>query len=259
MARQLHNAVLPRRTMAARLLALPRSLAWAAGALAATLGFGTIGLAVALFLRPHYRYHLFVRWSFFIIWWARVTCGIRWVVEGEDHIPRQPCIIMCKHQSAWETLAMQFWFTPQTWVLKKELTRIPFIGWALSLLSPIAIDRSARKRAMEQMLEQGMQRLQDGYWVIVFPEGTRVPAGTTGRYQRGGAVLASEANRPILPIAHNAGEFWPRNSFLKYPGTVHVRMGPVIEPAGRDPELVLAEVKAWIEVNTRAISEADRS
>ncbi len=238
----------------AKIRALPGSIAWAVGASLATLLFGTIGLAIAFVLPYRRRYQLFIQWSFFILWLARVTCGIRYEVTGLENIPERPCVVMCKHQSAWETLATQYWLNPQTWVLKRELMKIPLIGWALGLLAPIAIDRSARKQAMQQMLEQGRQRLAERRWIIIYPEGTRVAAGRCGRYRRGGAVLAAETGTPILPIAHNAGEFWPRNSFLKYPGTVQVRIGELIEPGGRDADTLLKVTKAWIEENTRAVS-----
>ncbi|MCC5813069.1 MAG: 1-acyl-sn-glycerol-3-phosphate acyltransferase [Ectothiorhodospiraceae bacterium] len=200
------------------------------------------------------RYWFFTQWSFFLLWLARVVCGIRYTVEGTENVPTEPCIVMCKHQSAWETLATQYWFNPQTWVLKKELISLPMIGWALRLLNPIAIDRGARKEAVQQMLEQGVERLKGGRWIIIFPEGTRVPAGQTGRYRRGGAILSVETGTPIIPVAHNAGEMWPRNSFLKYPGEVKVRIGPPILPGDRDGEAVLAEVKHWIETNAREVS-----
>ncbi|MCC5858878.1 MAG: 1-acyl-sn-glycerol-3-phosphate acyltransferase [Ectothiorhodospiraceae bacterium] len=242
------------RSVGQKLLALPGSVLWALGALLATLLFGTIGILVAMFLPYRGRYWLFIRWSFFLLWWARICCGIHHQVEGTEHIPDRACIVMCKHQSAWETLATQYWFHPQTWVLKRELMKIPLIGWALGMLQPIAIDRSARKKAMEQMLEQGRERIREGRWIIIFPEGTRIPAGRAGRYRPGGAILSADTGVPIIPVAHNAGECWPRNSFLKYPGRIRVRIGPAIDPKGRDADVILDEVRDWIETNTRAIS-----
>lgn len=243
------------RSLTERLLALPGSILWSTGALAATLLFGTVGVLLALLLPYRARYWLFTQWSFFLLWLARVCCGIRCTVAGVENIPERPCIVMCKHQSAWETLATQYWFHPQTWVLKQELMRIPLIGWALGMLHPIAIDRKARKKAVEQMREQGVERIREGRWVIVFPEGTRIPAGRTGHYKAGGAILSVETGTPIVPVAHNAGECWPRNSFLKYPGLIQVRIGKPIFPAGRDADSVLAEVRDWIESNTRAVSQ----
>lgn len=248
------RAPLVERGCAERLRALPRSVAWTFGALAVTIPFGTLGIVFAMILPYRWRYWFFIQWSYCILWWTRVSCGIRVHVEGEGHIPATPCIVMCKHQSAWETLAMQYWFNPQTWVLKQELLRVPMVGWALSMLAPIAIDRRARKEAMQQMLDQGRARLRDGRWVIVFPEGTRIPAGRSGQYRRGGAVLAVATGMPVVPVAHNAGEVWPRNSFLKYPGTIHVRIGAPMVPGEEDADAFLERVREWIETNTRAIS-----
>lgn len=244
------------RSRGERLRALPRSLLWTAGVFIITLPVGTLGLVVATCLPYRYRYWYFVRsWSYSILWWTRVVCGIRYQVEGEENIPKSPCIVMCKHQSAWETMATQYWFNPQTWVLKKELLRMPLIGWALSLLSPIAIDRNEGKAAMQQLLEQGRERIREGRWVIIFPEGTRIPAGRCGKYRRGGAVLSWETGTPVVPVAHNAGELWPRNSFLKYPGVIRVRIGPPMMPDDSTPGAYLSRIRAWIETNTREISQ----
>ncbi len=253
-SRSTSSNIARQRPLIQRVLAWPRSILWFLGALAATLVFGTAGVLLAMLLPYRSRYWFFTQWSFFLLWLARVICGIRYTVEGKEHLPSTPCIVMCKHQSAWETLATQYWFSPQTWVLKKELIKLPMIGWALRMLDPIAIDRSARKEAVDQMMEQGIVRLREGRWIIIFPEGTRVPAGQTGRYRRGGAILSVATGVPIIPVAHNAGEMWPRNSFLKYPGEVKVRIGPPIVPGERDVETVLAEVKLWIETNTRDVS-----
>ena len=242
-----------------KLRAVPGSVCWAIGALGATALFGSLGIVISWFVPYRVRYAIFSRWSLFLVWWARVCCGIRWEVEGLEHKPSKPCVVLAKHQSAWETLALQAWFAPQTWVLKQELTRIPLIGWAIRMLQPIAIDRQERKEAMQQMLEQGERRLRDGIWVVVYPEGTRVPPGRSGRYQRGGAVLAAETGAAMILVAHNAGECWPKNSFLKYPGTIRVRISRPVETRGRDVEGLLKEAKDWIESNTRAVSSSYES
>lgn len=243
------------RSSAEKLRALPRSLLWIVGAVALTLPFGTIGLVIAMCLPYRQRYWFFVRWSYGILWWTRVACGIRYEIEGTGNIPETPCVVMCKHQSAWETMATQYWFNPQTWVLKKELLKLPMVGWALGMLSPIAIDRSARKEAMQQMLEQGRDRLRNGRWVIVFPEGTRIPAGRSGHYRRGGAVLSWETGAPVVPVAHNAGELWPRNSFLKYPGIIRVRIGLPMTPNDDSADAYLERIREWIEANARELSQ----
>jgi 1-acyl-sn-glycerol-3-phosphate acyltransferase len=160
-------------------------------------------------------------------------------------------VILAKHQSAWETIAFQQIFPPQTWVLKRELLWIPLFGWALALLRPIAIDRGAGRVAIEQVIEQGRERLQSGIWVVVFPEGTRVAPGTRRRYGIGGAALAAASGYPVVPVAHNAGSFWPRRGFRKRPGMIRVVIGPVIDSHGKTAEEIRRQAEEWIE-NTMA-------
>ncbi|HLS87465.1 MAG TPA: lysophospholipid acyltransferase family protein, partial [Burkholderiales bacterium] len=156
-------------------------------------------------------------------------------------------VILSKHQSAWETLAFQLFFPPQVHVLKRELLWIPFFGWGLALMSPIAIDRARGVAALRQIARRGRKRLAQGFWVVVFPEGTRVPPGERRPYQLGGAWLAADSGAPVVPVAHNAGLFWPRNAFVKRPGTVTVRIGPTIDPAGRDAQTINRLAEEWIE------------
>ena len=156
-------------------------------------------------------------------------------------------MILSQHQSAWETLAYQEIFPPQVLVLKRELLWIPFFGWGLALMSPIAIDRARGTAALREMARQGRERLAQGFWVVIFPEGTRVAPGEARAYHQGGAWLAVNCDVPVVPVAHNAGRLWPRNAFLKRAGTVTVRVGPAIDTRGREPKDVIAEVKAWIE------------
>ena len=186
-------------------------------------------------------------WARWILRWAELACGIRYVVEGAQHVPAGPAIIMAKHQSAWETIFLEATFPYQCWIVKRELLWLPFVGWGLVALRSIAIDRKSGQAAREQIVEQGTKRLAKGLWVSIFPEGTRVAVSRRGRYGIGGATLATRAGAPILPVAHNAGEFWPRYAFRKRPGTVRVVIGPVIEPAGRDPVEITKEVETWIE------------
>lgn len=183
----------------------------------------------------------------FILWWLRVTCRLDHTIEGLEHIPPNACIVFSKHQSTWETFAIQIIFPAQIWVAKRELLWIPFFGWALSLMKPIALNRGSGRAAVEQLVTQGKQRLAEGLWVILFPEGTRVMPGKRGRYKIGGAVLAEQSGYPIVPMAHNAGEYWPRRSFIKYPGTIQVRIGPPIDPAGKSAQAILREASDWIE------------
>ena len=168
-------------------------------------------------------------------------------VRGIENLPKQPCIVMCKHQSAWETLALQKIFPPQVWVLKRELLWIPFFGWALALTSPIAIKRSDGKGAMKQLLKQGKQRLAQGFCVVIFPEGTRIPYGQRGKYKIGGALLAASSGVPVIPVAHNAGRLWGRNAFSKHPGLITMSIGAPIETRGLKADEINQRVEAWIE------------
>jgi len=199
------------------------------------------------FLPPLPRYRVIALWGRVVIWLARVILGIRFRVEGLEHRPHAPSVVLSKHQSAWETIAFQQIFPPLSFVLKKSLLQIPFFGWGLALFSPIAIDRAAGREAMKQVETQGKERLRAGFWVLVFPEGTRVAPGEKGNYQVGGAWLASKAGVPVVPVAHNAGRCWPKNAFVKQPGEITVLIGPPIPTAGRKATQVLAETEAWIE------------
>lgn len=204
-------------------------------------------IALALMLLPYrLRWRVVTQWSRFNLFWLSVTCGVKCEVEGLENIPTEPTVILARHESAWETLALQRWFAPQVWVLKRELLRIPFFGWGLATLRPIAIDRSAGMGAFQQMIEQGEERLASGCWVVVFPEGTRVPPGARRRFKRGGARLAVHTGRPVVPVAHNAGDCWPRNSFCKYPGTIRVVIGEPIETAARSAVEVSRTAERWI-------------
>jgi 1-acyl-sn-glycerol-3-phosphate acyltransferase len=193
------------------------------------------------------RYRLISAWSRLVVWLAWVICGIRWKLEGRKHLPDEPAVILSQHQSAWETLAYQEIFPPQVLVLKRELLWIPFFGWGLALMSPIAINRARGTAALREMARQGRERLAQGFWVVIFPEGTRVPPGGKRPFHQGGAWLAVNCGVPVVPVAHNAGRLWPRNAFLKRAGTVTVRVGPPIATEGRQPQDVIAEVKSWIE------------
>ncbi|MGH8751053.1 MAG: lysophospholipid acyltransferase family protein [Burkholderiales bacterium] len=203
------------------------------------------------------RYHVITTWSRIIIVAARALCGIRYRIVGRENIPDKPCIVMSKHQSAWETLAFQVIFPPQVLVIKKELLRIPFFGWGLAMLSPIAIDRSSGTRALRQIEEQGVARLQQGFWIIIFPEGTRIKPGEKSAYQAGGAWLATHCDAAVLPVALNSGEFWGKNSFLKRPGTITVSIGAAIWAQDMKPGELNAKVEAWIETEMARIKSGE--
>src|SRR3989440_8870855 len=211
-------------------------------------------LALATFPLPRMlRYKIISGWSRLVVWLAKTLLGIRWRVEGREHLPQRPAGILAKHQSAWETMAFQLIFPPQVHVLKRELLWIPFFGWGLALMSPIAIDRRRGVAALRAIARRGRERLEQGFWVVIFPEGTRVAPGERRPYQLRGAWLAAPAGAPVVPVAHNAGRVWPRNAFLKRSGTITVRIGPSIEPADRDPKTLNDMAEAWIEEQQKAL------
>ena len=210
-------------------------LPWCLGVIAARVFGRKASLAVAR------------NWVEVNLWCCKAICGLGVSVEGMENLPAQTGVVYIKHSSAYETLA-QFLLTPdQTWVLKRELVWAPFFGWAVSCLSPIAINRSAGQSAVQQVLRQGTERLAEGTWVMIFPEGTRMGAGETRRYGVSGALLAKEAGVLITPVAHNAGYFWPRRGLRKKPGTIRFIIGPPVDPEGRDPRDVNRELQDWIE------------
>ena len=186
-------------------------------------------------------------WAIMTMWWLGVTCGLRYRVIGRENIPAHASIVMAKHQSAWETIAFQTIFPPQIWVLKRELLWIPFLGWAFAALSAIAINRAGGREALKQLVAQGKDRLARGLWVVVFPEGTRTSPGERGKYHIGGAWLATHTQATVVPVAHNAGEFWGKNSLLRKPGVITVSIGKPIETAGLKPDALNKMVETWIE------------
>lgn len=227
------------------MMLLLRSLLFSFGMITSTVIFALLcPLTIVLPFRQ--RYAFISLWRHFNLWLAKIICGIRYQVSGLENLPTESAIVFCKHQSTWETLAIAAFLPPHVWVLKRELLWLPFFGWGLALLQPIAIDRGAGRRAVKQIIKQGKQRLADGLWVVVFPEGTRVAAGEHRRFGIGGAVLAESSAAPVVPIAHNAGLFWPRRKFIKRPGVVQVVIGPVIHSAGRKTAEINAEAEDWI-------------
>lgn len=197
---------------------------------------------------PHsdpYRWAL--AWSNSVLFMLRALCRLSYSVKGLENLPRQSSVVLMKHSSTWETLAQLQIFPRQTWVLKHELLWIPVFGWALRSFKPIAIDRKGGASAVQQVLEQGQRRLAEGLCVVIFPEGTRVPVGQTRRYGLSGALLARAAGKPVIPVAHNAGYFWPRRGWLKRRGTVRIVVGEPIPTAGRDAREISEDVQRWIE------------
>ena len=196
------------------------------------------------------RYALVRIWARMQLGAARRLCGLGYVVEGAEHIPAGCHISMWRHSSAWETIAQMVIFPPQAWVLKREILWIPLIGWATRLMHPIAINRAAGGTAVSQVVAQGQQRLRDGMWVLIYPEGTRVAVGQRRRYGISGALLGAAAGCKIVPVAHNAGRYWARRGLLKRRGTIRVVIGAPIDCAGRDARDIIEDVRAWIDGKT---------
>lgn len=223
-----------------------RSLAFAVALVLITPPYSIIVLA-SFPLPPKARWRVISGWARIIIWLSRVLTGISYRVEGLEHLPSEPAIILSKHQSAWETIAFQLIFPPQVQVLKRELLWIPFFGWGLALMSPIAIDRRRGSGALKRMAARGAQRIARGFWILIYPEGTRTSPGRRAKYHVGGAWVACQLGAPVIPVAHNAGLYWGKNEFLKRPGEIRVQIGAPIYPAGLKPEAVNAKAEAWIE------------
>jgi 1-acyl-sn-glycerol-3-phosphate acyltransferase len=230
-----------------------RSALFLAGALLLTSIYGVL-VPLGRLLGKRLPFILARSYARMMLAWIEASLGIRCEVTGWEHVPREPVVIMAKHQSAWETIFLEARFPDQCWIVKRELLWLPFVGWGLMAVRCIAIDRSSGTTAREQIVQQGARRLKEGLWVTIFPEGTRVAPGRRGRYGIGGALLATRTGAPILPIAHNAGEFWPRYAFRKRAGCVKVVIGPLIRTHGRDAITVNNEVQEWIEAQMQRIS-----
>ena len=215
-------------------------------------------LVCAPFMSFRMRYRFVVQnWCRCAVWLGRSLIGLRYQVQGTENIPTRPCVILAKHQSTWETFFLSALFEPLSQVVKRELLYVPFFGWAMAMLKPIAIDRSNPKAALKQLAKQGAERIEQGAWVLIFPEGTRIPPGQIGKFSRGGAALAVNAGLPVLPIAHNAGEFWPKQGWAKFPGTIQVVIGPLMHAEGEGPRAI-AEINerafAWVAQTQQEIS-----
>lgn len=224
-----------------------RSLIFSIYSTLAIVFFGVlVSLAVVLPLRyRHVIIRCFLRLTIFML---KIICHIDYQIEGLKHIPKhRNGIVLSKHQSTWETFFLPLIFHQPVIIVKRELFWVPFFGWGLAVSDPIAINRKNKSSAMQQIIRQGKKRLDAGRWVLVFPEGTRIPSGTVGHYKLGGARLAAATGYPVLPIAHNAGRFWPRRGFIKQPGTVRLVIGPLIESEGQTAEQIMQRAKDWIE------------
>ena len=205
-------------------------------------------LVLALFWVPAVpRYRFITGWCAMNLWAARWICGIRARVEGLENVGSAPMIVACKHSSTWETLFLSRLLSPVAYVAKKELLALPFFGWAFRLASPITIDRKAGRDAMRQIAAQGRERFAQGFWIMFYPEGTRIAPGRRVPYKTGAARLAIELGTPVLPIAHNAGWLWPKGVMNKRSGTVTLSIGRPIAANGRDAAEFMRAVETWIE------------
>lgn len=237
-----------------------RSAIFFAGQVISTLVIAPLMIIAVPFLSFDFRYrYLSGVWVRFNLWALKKICGLGFQIDGLENIPDHNAIIFCKHQSAWETIALQTIFAPIVFIMKRELLFLPFFGWALATCNPIAIDRQSQKKALQQVIGQGIQRLKNGSWVVIFPEGTRVAPGESKKYSGGGALLAQKSGYQVLPIAHNAGDFWPRKSFLKRPGVIRVQIGPAIESKGKSAKGINVEAAKWIENQMRKIGNKSNS
>lgn len=203
-------------------------------------------LTIGPFLTLKNRFRYFLFWNRFAIFWLKICCKIHVDIQGQENIPKHALVILSNHQSPWETIFLYYFFLPVSAILKKELLRIPFFGWSLAMLRPIAIDRKRKLTARQAILQQGKNRLENGISILIFPEGTRLAPGQNKIYQTGGAVLAIEAGAKVLPVAHNAGHYWPARKFIKYPGTIKLRIGQEIDTTGRSARELTNQVESWI-------------
>jgi 1-acyl-sn-glycerol-3-phosphate acyltransferase len=231
-----------------------RSLLFTSYVFAAGIIGGTIELLI--FWAPHrWKWAVAKAWAHGNFWAGRVLCGLDVSTEGRENIPDQPSVALIKHTTAMETYWQIAALPPQTWVLKKELVLIPLFGWGVGLvMRPIAIDRKAGGSVVKDVIAQGRNRIERGLWVTIFPEGTRMPPGETRRYGISGAAIAVETGCPVVPVAHNAGDFWPKRGLRKYPGKIRFCIGPPIDPAGRTAKEVNELAQQWIESKMLEIS-----
>ena len=200
------------------------------------------------------RYGFYRQWGVMVLWLLKVLCRLDFEVHGKNNIPNGASIIFCKHQSAWETIALQSIFPPQVWVLKHELIWVPFFGWSLAQLESVAIARGSGRKAVSQIVEQGTDRLKKGRCVVVFPEGTRIAPGLKKKYGIGGSILAERSGFPVVPVAHNAGEYWPRRGLIKKPGTIKVVIGKPIDSSKHSATQINELAKQWIDATVDEIS-----
>jgi 1-acyl-sn-glycerol-3-phosphate acyltransferase len=239
------------------LIAGARALLYYTGFYLATVLYSVVCLTLgaALPLKP--RFKVVTQINFFYVFWLRVCCGVKLRIKGTENLPKdQAYVVVANHQSELETIFLQTIVRPQCVVLKKELLKIPFFGWCLALLKPIALDRSQKRGALKQLLLQGKSRLvDDEVPVVIFPQGTRVPVGQDGKFNKGGAMLAVSASVPMIPLAHNAGVCWPGKGFLKYPGVVEIEIGEPISTVDASVDEVHEQAVGWLVDKMKAMPD----
>lgn len=236
---------------------LVRSLLFSISLIVTTVPYSFLCVAARWTMPLHFRCMMIAWWTRYIVWSLKFFCRVNYHVEGLENIPKdRNGIVFSKHQSTWETFYLQGLFPDIAIILKRELKWVPFFGWGLAITDPIAINRSEKTSAMQQINKQGKECLDNGRWVLVFPEGTRTTPGAVTHYKQGGARLAVHTGYPIIPVAHNAGRFWPKRSFIKIPGTIQVVIGPLIETKGRKADDILEEVRNWIETTVARIDNS---
>ena len=230
-----------------RIILWARSLLFSIVFYLAVVLHGLLCMLVLPFLSLPKRFEFTILLNRFVMWWFSVACGVHYKIDGGENLPaRGGAVLVCNHQSTWESFYLQTLVSPLCTVLKKELLRIPVFGWALAMIKPIAIDRSVRTGAIRQIIQQGKVKLQEGFWVLIFPEGTRLSYGERKKFSKTGAYLAKESEAPIIPLVHDAGACWPTKGFLKYPGTITVVIGPAIESRGKTVDEVHQETSQWM-------------
>lgn len=221
--------------------------------------FTVIFCGSALFFIPFFsflpRFYYLRTWNRVILWWLKISCGIKTQVEGLENIPPGPFVVLSKHQSPWDTIYLQLPFGPLATVVKRELLSVPFFGWTLRLIKPIPIDREQPRDALRKVLEEGKSRLAEGISVLIFPEGTRIEPGQQGKYAKSGASIACSMGVPVVPVALNAGLYWPAHGFLKYPGTVRVVIGPALPSSETNSAQLTEQARNWIESTVESITQ----
>jgi 1-acyl-sn-glycerol-3-phosphate acyltransferase len=214
--------------------------------------------SVAFYTPLWFRMGIVKIWIAYSLASLHVTCGLKYSIEGIENIPEDGFIVMSKHSSTWETIAIQWFFRPMVWVVKRELTWIPFFGWALKAMNVIALDRGTGRKAISQLIRESKDRMDQGRILMMFPEGTRVLPMQSKPFKLGGAIVSKRTGYAVLPVAHNAGEFWPRHSWIKWPGTIRVVIGPPVEPEGKKADTIIAEVGDWITRECAVISDTEQ-